>query len=90
MIISFHNYDAVFTQVALTLWGDDAVNFDGHVQPVILVKGARVSEFGGGKTINLGVGSSMKINPDIPEGHKLRGWFDNGGGDEVQSNVSTR
>lgn len=82
--------DSSNASVALTLWGDDAVNFDGHVQPVILVKGARVSEFGGGKTINLGVGSSMKINPDIPEGHKLRGWFDNGGGDEIQSNVSTR
>jgi len=35
--------------INLTLWGDDAVNFDGHVQPVILVKGTRINEFNGGK-----------------------------------------
>lgn len=76
--------------VTLTIWGDDAVNFDGHVQPVILVKGARVSEFNGGKTLSLGNGSVMKINPDIPECHKLRGWFDNGGGENITNSVSAR
>jgi len=74
----------------LTLWGDDAVNFDGHVQPVILVKGTRINEFNGGKSLSLGGGSVMKINPDIPEAHKLRGWFDNGGGDNVANMVSAR
>lgn len=32
----------------------------------------------------------MKINPDIPEGHKLRGWFDNGGGANVSGSISAR
>ncbi|XP_001358758.3 replication protein A 70 kDa DNA-binding subunit [Drosophila pseudoobscura] len=76
--------------ISLTLWGDDAVNFDGHVQPVILVKGTRINEFNGGKSLSLGGGSIMKINPDIPEAHKLRGWFDNGGGDNVANMVSAR
>lgn len=76
--------------ISLTLWGDDAVNFDGHVQPVILVKGTRINEFNGGKSLSLGGGSIMKINPDIPEAHKLRGWFDNGGGDSVANMVSAR
>ncbi|XP_016925019.4 replication protein A 70 kDa DNA-binding subunit [Drosophila suzukii] len=76
--------------INLTLWGDDAVNFDGHVQPVILVKGTRINEFNGGKSLSLGGGSVMKINPDIPEAHKLRGWFDNGGGDNVANMVSAR
>ncbi|XP_030369823.1 replication protein A 70 kDa DNA-binding subunit [Scaptodrosophila lebanonensis] len=76
--------------VTLTLWGDDAVNFDGHVQPVILVKGARINVFNGGKTLSMGGGSTIKINPDIPEGHKLRGWFDNGGGDNITNMVSAR
>ncbi|XP_043653475.1 replication protein A 70 kDa DNA-binding subunit [Drosophila teissieri] len=76
--------------ISLTLWGDEAVNFDGHVQPVILVKGSRINEFNGGKSLSLGGGSIMKINPDIPEAHKLRGWFDNGGGDNVANMVSAR
>ncbi|EDW80816.1 uncharacterized protein Dwil_GK11360 [Drosophila willistoni] len=76
--------------ISLTLWGDDAVNFDGHVQPVILVKGTRINEFNGGKSLSLGGGSIMKINPDIPEAHKLRGWFDNGGGDNIANMVSAR
>uniref|UniRef100_A0A1A9W3T9 Replication protein A subunit n=1 Tax=Glossina brevipalpis TaxID=37001 RepID=A0A1A9W3T9_9MUSC len=76
--------------VTLTIWGDDAVNFDGQVQPVILVKGARINEFNGGKSLSLGNGSNMKINPDIPEGYKLRGWFDNGGGENIKNSVSAR
>lgn len=76
--------------VTLTLWGDEAVNFDGHVQPVILVKGSRINEFNGGKSLSMGGGSILKINPDIPEAHKLRGWFDNGGGDNVSNLVSAR
>lgn len=32
----------------------------------------------------------MKVNPDIPEGHKLRGWFDNGGAEKVSGSISTR
>ncbi|KAI8045324.1 replication protein A 70 kDa DNA-binding subunit [Drosophila gunungcola] len=76
--------------ISLTLWGDEAVNFDGHVQPVILVKGSRINEFNGGKSLSLGGGSIMKINPDIPEAHKLRGWFDNGGGDNIANMVSAR
>lgn len=76
--------------VTLTIWGDDAVNFDGHVQPVILIKGGRINEFNGGKSISVGSGSVLKINPDIPEGHKLRGWFDNGGGSNITNSVSAR
>ncbi|XP_034487485.1 replication protein A 70 kDa DNA-binding subunit [Drosophila innubila] len=76
--------------VTLTLWGDEAVNFDGHVQPVILVKGSRINEFNGGKSLSMGGGSILKINPDMPEAHKLRGWFDNGGGDSVSNMVSAR
>uniref|UniRef100_A0A1B0C533 Replication protein A OB domain-containing protein n=1 Tax=Glossina palpalis gambiensis TaxID=67801 RepID=A0A1B0C533_9MUSC len=74
--------------VTLTIWGEDAVNFDGQVQLVILVKGARNNEFNGGKSLSLGNGSNMKINPDIPEGYKLRGWFDNGGWEYIKNSVS--
>ncbi|GAB0090580.1 Replication protein A 70 kDa DNA-binding subunit [Sergentomyia squamirostris] len=77
--------------VSLTLWGEDAENFDASYQPVIAIRGARVTEFGGGKTISLASGSLMKKNPDIPEGHQMRGWFDNCANvDEIEMNVSAR
>lgn len=77
--------------VTLTLWGLDAENFNAaYQQPVVLIKSARVSEFNGGKTITVGNGSTFKINPDIVEGHKLRGWFDNGGGENITTSVSAR
>ena len=82
--------DSSDASVSLTLWGDEAVNFDGHVQPVILIKGARVSEYNGGKSLTAGNGSVLKINPDISEGHKLRGWFDNGGGENISNSISAR
>lgn len=79
----------MYTQINLVLWGADAENFDGYTQPVILIKNGRITEFGGGKSIAIGSGGSFKINPDMPEGHKLRGWFDNSGG-ETEISVSAK
>ncbi|XP_037951492.1 replication protein A 70 kDa DNA-binding subunit-like [Teleopsis dalmanni] len=76
--------------VQLTIWGDEAVNFDGYVQPIVLLKGARIAEFNGGKTLSMGQSSVMKINPDITEGHQLRGWFDNEGVKDVAVSISAR
>lgn len=76
--------------MVLTLWGNDAQTFDGSNQPILAVKGARIGEFGGGKTISLFGSSQMKINPDIEESHRLRGWFDNGGYSAVVTDISAR
>lgn len=65
--------------ITLTLWGEQAKNFSGYEQPVVLLKSVKVGEFGGGKTLGTGPGTSIKLNPDVPEGHKLRGWFDSDG-----------
>lgn len=60
----------------VTLWGHQAETFALPAQnAVIAIKGASVSNFGG-KTLNAFGGSSIKINPDIEEAFKLRGWFD--------------
>lgn len=82
--------DSSNAAVQLTLWGDDAQNFPAATNPVIAIKGARVNEFGGGKSLGLIAGSVMKMNPDIEAAHKVRGWYDNGGSDNVVSSVSTR
>lgn len=75
----------------LTLWGQNAENFDGSSHPVVAYKGVRVSDYGGGTLkfypllIQLGrslstINSTFSVvNPDIPEGHTLRGWFDSVG-----------
>lgn len=57
---------------------------------MILLKNARINEFGGGKTLSMSSGSTLKTNPDMSEGHKLRGWFDNGGGDNISASISAR
>ncbi|XP_052896850.1 replication protein A 70 kDa DNA-binding subunit [Anopheles moucheti] len=82
--------DASNASVQLTLWGDDAQNFPTTTNPVVMLKGARVSEFGGGKSLGLIGGSVMKLNPDMEQAHKVRGWFENGGREMSVSSVSAR
>ena len=55
-----------------------AEEFDGSSNPVVAVKGARVSDFGG-CSLSVLNSSTVQINPDIPEAFRLRGWFDNDG-----------
>lgn len=74
----------------LTLWGAEAEKFNDYSQPVLLVKSGKVSEFGGGKSISLIGSTVIKTNPDCPEGHFLRGWFDNGGGKEIRNTISAQ
>ncbi|EQB78307.1 replication protein A DNA-binding subunit [Camelus ferus] len=64
--------------VNATLWGEDADRFDGSRQPVMAIKGARVSDFGG-RSLSVLSSSTVIMNPDIPEAYKLRGWFDSEG-----------
>lgn len=70
--------DDSLAQVGLTLWGQQAVDFCGDSNPVIAVKGAKVSDFSG---VSLGTVTSsiVQINPDIREAHALRGWYDSQG-----------
>lgn len=76
-------------EVRLTLWGTTAESFDGSQQPILAVKGARLSDFNG-RSLSLLSSSSFQINPDIREAHKLRGWFDNGGNNSETINLSNQ
>lgn len=67
--------DQSLGSVTLTLWGKDAETFDASNKPVLAVKSAVVKEFQGGKTLSLSMSSVLAQNPDIPECHKLQGWF---------------
>ncbi|XDV32252.1 hypothetical protein PO909_003115 [Leuciscus waleckii] len=59
--------------IQLTMWGNDADTFDGSGQPILAIKGARLSDFGG-RSLSTLYSSTVMINPDIPEAYKLRGW----------------
>lgn len=50
-----------------------AEKFEGSGQPVIAIKGAKLSDFGG-RSLSASFSSTLMINPDIPEAYKLRGW----------------
>ncbi|KAI0723933.1 replication factor-a protein [Cerioporus squamosus] len=75
--------------VRVTLWGKQAEQFEATDQPVIAFKGAKVGDFQG-RSLSMMSSSSMHINPDIPEAHALRGWFDAAGSDQTfQAHTST-
>ncbi|XP_031823656.1 replication protein A 70 kDa DNA-binding subunit [Sarcophilus harrisii] len=75
---NIHLMDTSGKVVTTTLWGEEADRFDGSRQPVLAIKGARVSDFGG-RSLSVLSSSTMLVNPDIPEAFKLRGWFDSEG-----------
>ncbi|PZC79523.1 hypothetical protein B5X24_HaOG216188 [Helicoverpa armigera] len=76
--------------VVLTMWGKEAENFDTNTNPVIAVKSARLAEFNGSKSLSCLASTMIRLNPDLPEAHKLRGWYDNGGADMEIVNISAR
>ena len=61
--------------IRLTLWGQLAIEFDLPVGSIFAVRGAKVSDFGG-RSISVHFSSTTEKNPDLPEAHRLRGWYD--------------
>lgn len=64
--------------VKLTIWGKLATSFDANLESIVAFKGAKVSDFGG-RSLSLLSSGSMSIDPDIPESHQLKGWYDSEG-----------
>lgn len=72
------------------MWGTQAETFDGSDQPVIVLRNAKIGEFGGGKNLSVMQSTVLKINPDLPEAHRLKGWYDNDGVSSNTTNISSR
>ncbi|XP_061596844.1 replication protein A 70 kDa DNA-binding subunit-like [Cololabis saira] len=70
--------DTTGKEVTVTLWGEEAETFDGSGEPVIAIKGARLSDFGG-RSLSALFSSTVMVNPDIPEAFRLRAWYDREG-----------
>ncbi|KAM9788505.1 replication protein A 70 kDa DNA-binding subunit-like [Neosynchiropus ocellatus] len=75
---ALHLVDMSGKEVTATIWGDEAVKFDGSGQPVVAIKGARLSDFGG-RSLSASFNSTLMVNPDIPEAFGLRAWYDREG-----------
>ncbi|TNN01692.1 hypothetical protein fugu_011074 [Takifugu bimaculatus] len=75
---TLHLMDMSGKLVTVTLWGEEAEKFDGSGEPIIAIKGAKLSDFGG-CSLSASFSSTLMVNPDIPEAHKLRGWYDKEG-----------
>ena len=83
-----HEIEKCFVKVFLF---DKAEDF--HIEelgenPVVLLKGARLGDYGG-RSVSVGGNTVFQINPDIPEAHKLRGWFDQGGNQSEVRDLSS-
>ncbi|KAK6639757.1 hypothetical protein RUM43_008032 [Polyplax serrata] len=76
--------------VTLTLWGNDAIEFNCTGNPVVAIKGARINEFMGGKSLSVQMNSTFLKDPDVDEAHKLRGWWSAGGSNEEHSSISNK
>lgn len=61
--------------IKLTLWGDDARRWDNQPPFIVAVKGAIVSMYNESKSLQMADGSTIKIDPDLPESHSLRNWY---------------
>ncbi|KAH8881580.1 replication factor-A protein [Thozetella sp. PMI_491] len=64
--------------VRVTIWGKTATAFDAAPESVVAFKGTRVGDFGG-RSLSLLSSGTMAVDPDIPEAHKLKGWYDASG-----------
>lgn len=64
--------------VRMTIWGNTALGFDAKPESVIAFKGAKVGDFGG-RSLSLLSSGTMTLDPDIPEAHRLKGWYDSAG-----------
>jgi len=64
--------------ITLTLWREQANNAPTQLanQPVVALRKARVSDYGGK---SLGVGGSMEVNPSVEEARALLAWWTSGG-----------
>jgi replication factor A1 len=73
--------------ITCTLWGAEAEGFEATANPIIAIKGARLSDFNG-VSLNSLMSSNVFYNPEIPQCYELRGWYDRHGKDITATSLS--
>jgi replication factor A1 len=80
--------DKSLVEVGLTLWGGTADNFDATGNPVVAIKGAKVSDYNG-VSLSCSFSSVLQINPDLPQCHELKGWYEAEGSKATTSSITS-
>ncbi|XP_003391603.2 PREDICTED: replication protein A 70 kDa DNA-binding subunit-like [Amphimedon queenslandica] len=57
--------------------------------PVVALKSVRLSDFNG-VSLSALASSTILTNPDLPEAHQLKGWYDHHGKDQDVTSLSSR
>jgi replication factor A1 len=84
--------DKTLCQVEVTLWGDQADKWNEETlgnNAIVAVKSCKVSDFGG-RSLSSSFQSQIFVNPDHPESHALRAWYDANGAALTDLQVSER
>lgn len=79
--------------IDITLWGDEAVNFPGAPGDVLALKGARVGDFMGGKTLSSMHSSVMQLGSDLKSNETAQAllkWWNAGGSSTSFECISDR
>lgn len=87
--------DSSGRSVELTLWGEFCNREGQKLQemvdagffPILAVKAGKVNDFSG-KSVGSISTTQLFINPDFPEAHSLREWFDRVGKDSASLSIS--
>lgn len=67
--------------VRATLWGSMAESFSTNAgNPLVAIKGVKVGDYGG-RSLSVLNSSVLNLEPDTPEAHRLRGWYNAYGGE---------
>lgn len=82
--------DETARTITLTLWAERAEQDDSKfMDAIIAVKGCKLSEFGG-RSLSCNAGTSVELNPDVPEAHSLRAWWDAEGSSAAVQSLTER
>eukprot|EP00252_Welwitschia_mirabilis_P017167 TRINITY_DN38089_c0_g1_i1.p1 TRINITY_DN38089_c0_g1~~TRINITY_DN38089_c0_g1_i1.p1 ORF type:complete len:797 (+),score=128.77 TRINITY_DN38089_c0_g1_i1:128-2518(+) len=81
--------------VELTMWGGFCNNegeklqelFDAGANPILAVKAGRISDFSG-KSVGTISSTQLFINPDLPDAHSLKAWFEREGKDIASQSIT--
>jgi len=73
--------------IEATIWGQKAVAFPDEGEPVVALKGMRVTEWNQ-KSLGFSQGSIYEIDPEMEAGIKLRAWWKGGGSSQAISSLS--
>lgn len=62
--------------IQITLWGERAEHFSGDRNGILALKGAKVAEYGGNKSLSALQSTNVELNPDNDRAIQLRSWID--------------